>query len=136
VVSQSGNLPTAMFDSLTAPILITSARGAGDSHRQTRCEVIISGDDTVDLADAVARLRERGLTRVLCEGGPTVLDELVAANAVDELCVTMAPQLAGCQPLGRGLPAGINSPIALRLEQALLGPDDYLYLRYARATHS
>lgn len=43
------------------------------------------------MALAVAMLREQGMHRILCEGGPTLLDELVEADAVTELCVTLAP---------------------------------------------
>ncbi|GJF10182.1 hypothetical protein NGTWS1803_16530 [Mycolicibacterium cyprinidarum] len=132
VVSQSGALPDTMFGSPTPPIVITSARGASNLSSETRCQVIISGEDTVDVADAVSQLRGLGLHRVLCEGGPTLLDELVAANQVTELCVTMSPRLAGCQLIGPPIPSGMSSPTHLRLDQILVGQQDYLYLRYTR----
>ncbi|MGE0219017.1 MAG: pyrimidine reductase family protein [Mycolicibacterium sp.] len=131
VVSQSGRLPESMFGPWPPPLLVTSTRGARQN-RERRCDIITSGDDTVDIADAVAQLRARGMHRILCEGGPTLLDELVGADLIDELCVTLAPRLAGCQPLGRAVPTGIPSPAALRLAQVLIGPEDYLYLRYVR----
>ena len=39
-------------------------------------------------------LGRRGLLRVLCEGGPRLFGDLVAADLVDELCLTVAPVLA------------------------------------------
>ena len=39
-------------------------------------------------------LAERGLRRVLCEGGPTLHGELVALDLVDELCLTIAPLMS------------------------------------------
>jgi riboflavin biosynthesis pyrimidine reductase len=131
VVSRSGRLPDSMFGSAAPPLLITCARGSRDV-RERRCDVLVSGEDKVDVADAVAQLRIRGHRRVLCEGGPTLLDGLVDADLVDELCVTMSPRLAGCQPLGHRTPAALTSPRGLGLNQVLLGADDYLYLRYGR----
>jgi riboflavin biosynthesis pyrimidine reductase len=37
--------------------------------------------------------RERGARAILCEGGPTLLRELVAADCVDDLMLTVAPLL-------------------------------------------
>jgi len=38
---------------------------------------------------------QRGLHRVLCEGGPHLFGSLLGADAADELCLTLAPTLAG-----------------------------------------
>ena len=46
----------------------------------------------------VAALQAQGLTRVLCEGGPSLLTTLLAAGVVDELCLTTAPTAAGDGP--------------------------------------
>ena len=63
------------------PILLTSARAAHTEHvAGLPCEVVVCGEDSVNVTDAVAQLRGRGDGRVLCEGGPTLLDELVAAG--------------------------------------------------------
>ena len=40
-------------------------------------------------------LVERGWTRILCEGGPSLLGDLLAAGVVDELCTTTVPLLVG-----------------------------------------
>jgi riboflavin biosynthesis pyrimidine reductase len=53
------------------------------------------GEAQVDLQVAVDVLAERGHERVLCEGGPTLLRALLIAGLVDELCLTIAPLLAG-----------------------------------------
>jgi riboflavin biosynthesis pyrimidine reductase len=47
------------------------------------------------VADAVSALREDGHTRVLSEGGPRVLAELLKAQLLDELFLTLSPVLAG-----------------------------------------
>lgn len=43
------------------------------------------------LAEVVAALRQRGLPRVLCEGGPHLASSLVAEGLVDEICTTTTP---------------------------------------------
>lgn len=131
VVSNSGRLPESLFDSSVRPILVTSARGARESN-ESRCQLLVSGDEVVDVGGAVGQLRADGMDRVLCEGGPTLLDALVGADLVDELCVTLAPRLAGSQPLGRGTPADIAAPAPMRLGRVLVDPDGYLFLTYRR----
>lgn len=53
-----------------------------------------------DLAVVLAMLAARGLHRVLCEGGPSLLADLVAADLLDELCLTTSPVLGGGARLG------------------------------------
>ncbi|HZB51465.1 MAG TPA: pyrimidine reductase family protein [Mycobacteriales bacterium] len=92
-------------------------------------EVLEAGEDTVDLRAAVEALAARGLRRVLCEGGPLLLGGLAAAGGLDELCLTVAPLLAGAGP-GR-ITAGPDHQ-ALRLGlRHVLAEDDMLFLRYA-----
>lgn len=137
VVSETGRLPSSLFDGPQQPILMTSDRAAR-THRLTqdsRWQVMVSGDDSVDLATAVGLLRAEGLPRILCEGGPTVLDQLVGADLVDEICVTIAPLLAGSQPVGHRPQSRRSLPDSLGLEHALLC-DGYMFLRYRRADAS
>ena len=93
---------------------------------------MVAGEDSVDVSRAVAMLREQGMHRILCEGGPTLLDELVEADAVTEICVTLAPKLAASQPVGHRLhPARLPAPVTMSLEHALVC-DGYLFLKYRR----
>ena len=136
VISRSGALPSRLFsDPEQPPIVVTCAQAAaagddpgGGGHRQ----VLVAGEESVDVACAVALLRARGMHHILCEGGPTLLDELVEADAVDEICVTLAPKLAAGQPVGhRPTPSPLSAPVTMRLEHALVC-DDYLYVKYRR----
>ncbi|GAB3584463.1 dihydrofolate reductase family protein [Calidifontibacter terrae] len=52
-----------------------------------------SGSDGV--RRAFDELRKRGYQRVLCEGGPTIAALALAADVVDEVCLTTAPVLVG-----------------------------------------
>src|SRR5688572_7900374 len=68
---------------------------------------------------------------VLCEGGPTVLGELLGESALDELFLTVAPRLAGGggPTAMEGLPLGEMAE--LRLASALEAEGE-LFLRYER----
>lgn len=96
-----------------------------------RADVIDCGDDQVDLFALRAALVERGLNRILCEGGPTLFADLVTADLVDELCLSISPLLAGAGParISAGDPFG-GTPAALRLV-GLLTEADALFCRYA-----
>src|SRR5262249_44613870 len=73
--------------------------------------------------------RERGARTILCEGGPTLLRELVVADCVDDLLVTVAPLLvAGDAPTALSGPA-IDPPAGLALRD-LHRAGDHLFLRY------
>ncbi|OBG30502.1 pyrimidine reductase family protein [Mycobacterium sp. 852002-51057_SCH5723018] len=130
VISRTGALPTRLFGNPDQPpILVTCARSA--AREDPRRRVLVAGEDSVDVTRALALLRAQGMNRVLCEGGPTLLDELVDADAVAEICVTLAPKLAGSQPVGQRKPSRLSIPVAMRLEHALTC-DDYLFLKYRR----
>jgi riboflavin biosynthesis pyrimidine reductase len=71
--------------------------------------VVVAGRDRVEPDRLVPALAERGLRRVLVEGGPTVLGDLAAAGRLDELCLTWSPLVvAGEGPrIAHGPPAGL-----------------------------
>jgi riboflavin biosynthesis pyrimidine reductase len=88
----------------------------------------VSGDDLVALG---ARL---GARLILTEGGPHLLGEVVAADRLDELFLTVAPQLVGRASRERlGLVEGIALPPADARWQDLVSvrrSGDHLFLRY------
>ncbi|MFZ1177107.1 MAG: pyrimidine reductase family protein [Mycobacterium sp.] len=135
VISRTGQLPARLFSNPDQPpILVTCAQGARrhDLSNDQRRQLLVAGEDSVDVARAVALLRAHDMHRILCEGGPTVLAELVEADAVTEICVTLAPKLAASQPVGHRLhPSRLPAPVTMRLEHALVC-DDYLFLKYCR----
>jgi len=58
-------------------------------------DVVYVGDDDaleLDLAEAMRALRERGVTSVFCEGGPTLAGRLIAANLVERALFFIAPR--------------------------------------------
>ena len=81
-------------------IVITHADSPADRRAELSrlVDVIVAGTDAVDLVAARDELSARGLRRVLCEGGPSLFGQAVAAGIVDELCLSVAPRLAGAGP--------------------------------------
>lgn len=133
VVTRSGDLPASLFaESGRRPLLVTTAeRNAARPDLRRCCDVLVAGETTVDIGAAVAGLRAQGLRRILCEGGPTLLDELTGSGLVDELCLTVSPTLAAETPSRRpGAPLTAPAPMALA---HALRVGDYLYLKYRRA---
>jgi riboflavin biosynthesis pyrimidine reductase len=94
-------------------------------------DVVVCGDDDVDLKLARTALEDRGLTRILSEGGPTLFADLARSGVVDELCLSVSPLLAG--PGARRIVAGElwnGDPLPLTLT-SLLEEDGALFCRYA-----
>lgn len=88
-----------------------------------------------ELGEAMTELRERhGVQRVLCEGGPHLARQMLAAGLIDELFLTIAPMLAGGEPAEgealRILAGGeLLPPRELEL-LAVLSSGSELFLRY------
>lgn len=97
------------------PVVVTCVRApVAARERLAGCaDVLVCGDDEVDLPAARDALRERGLERLLCEGGPALLGDVVRAGLLTELCATIAPVLVGA---GDGMTAGgLAAPVELQL---------------------
>lgn len=115
------------------PVVLT--HGAADPERSAAlsavADVVVTGASVVDLALGRAELARRGLLHVLCEGGPHLFGSLLAANLVDELCLTMSALLTG--PGAGRIVAGptIGDPQPMRLAH-LIEADGTLFTRYAR----
>lgn len=69
---------------------------------------------------------------VLCEGGPLLMGQLIAAGLIDELALTVAPHLVsgGAARIAHGPLA--SPPLDMRLDRVLYG-ERSLFLRYLRA---
>ena len=120
-------------DAEQRPIIITAASAALDDRARAAevADVIIAGDNGVDLAQALRALAERGHENVLGEGGPGIAAQLAGADLLDELCLTVSPLLAGGDAK-RILDGGLLRPPP-RLElRHVLESDGYLFLRYLR----
>jgi 5-amino-6-(5-phosphoribosylamino)uracil reductase len=123
-----------LFTEARVPPLVLTLESAPAQRRGALAE---AGGQVVALErltpDVVlAELAQRGLHRVLCEGGPLLFGVLQAADAVDELCLTVAPLLAGgaAGRIARGHEGAHARPMTL---VGALHEDGVLLLRYRRA---
>jgi riboflavin biosynthesis pyrimidine reductase len=117
-------------DARTHVITCAAADPKRRAEAEKVAEVIVAGQDRVEPAAALQALAERGYQTVLCEGGPTWLGELVAADRLDELCLTIAPLMGGDL-----LPVSVTPPGAGLATFELRGAmteDHTLFLRYER----
>lgn len=126
-----------LTDTEVPPLVLTCADAADGARRRLGAAAVVldcsAGDPgRVDMAAALARLAERGLLRVLTEGGPTLLGALIGADLLDEMCLTVAPVLVGGD--GPRVTAG-GAEVLSRMRRAhlLADTDGYLYGRYTRA---
>jgi riboflavin biosynthesis pyrimidine reductase len=129
------DLAGPVFTRATArPLLLTTERAPQGRREEAAgvADVVVAGEESVDLRTAVDALAERGLRRVLSEGGPHVLAQLFAADLVDELCLAVAPVVTAGDDLR--ITAGPSLRIVKHLSLAqVLEKDDYLFLRYGRS---
>jgi riboflavin biosynthesis pyrimidine reductase len=127
---------TPMIVDTQVPPLVLTTEAAPKERRDdlvaAGAEVIVAGAERVDLSTALDALAARGLLRVCCEGGPHLFGELAANGLVDQLCLTIAPLLAGAGAprISEGMPRA--EPLDLRLA-SVLTDDGFLMLRYRRA---
>ncbi len=89
-----------------------------------------AGHGSVDLPDALAQLAGLGAEVVQAEGGPTLNGMLADADLVDELNLTISPQLTG----GAGPRLTVGAPdLAHRMNLAhILEDDGFLFTRWVR----
>lgn len=72
---------------------------------------------------------ERGARAILCEGGPTLLRELVAADCVDDVLLTVSPMLVAGDATTALKGLTLNPPTGLSL-RAIHRADDHIFLHY------
>ena len=121
VVSRTGNIsPEARF--LHGPVILAVPDGVVVP--ETSGEVV----RTVDPAELITALHERGFTRLLCEGGPALLTSLLEADLVDELCLTTSPKAVGEAP---HLLGSVSTPADLRLLSLVHDDPGVLLARWA-----
>jgi riboflavin biosynthesis pyrimidine reductase len=136
VVTGSADLDpgSRLFTDTTVPPLVLTLESAPVDRRKALSaaggEVVVLPRLTPDAL--LAELSARGLNRVLCEGGPVLFGALQAADAVDELCLTLSPVLAAGEAgrIAYGPPG--TPPRAMTLVGALHA-DDTVLLHYRRS---
>ncbi|KZS77922.1 hypothetical protein B4U45_25330 [Mycobacterium persicum] len=140
IVTKSGHLARdlGVFTRTEVPPLVLTTTTVADETRRrlTGLAEVVDCSDTdpakVDEAVLLARLAERGLRRILTEGGPVLLGSFIERGLLDELCLTIAPFVVG--GLARRIATGPGQ-LQTRMRCAHLLTDDagYLYTRYVKA---
>ncbi|SET23424.1 RibD family protein [Oceanicella actignis] len=115
VIDPRGRMPrdAAILADGTAPVLVASAPDAPPPPPPAEALRLPAPGGRFDPRAIVAALAERGLTRLLVEGGADTLAGFLEARAVDMLHILMSPMI-----LGSGKPGFRLSPIE-RLDEAL-----------------
>ncbi len=114
------------------PIVLTTTDAATQLEQRDDvanvADVVVAGDQRVDLATALGVLAHRGARAVLVEGGPGINGELARADLVDELCLTLSPRIVGGE--GPRILAGpvISPPYEPEIRH-VLEEDGFMFLR-------
>ncbi|MHB8657226.1 MAG: dihydrofolate reductase family protein [Solirubrobacteraceae bacterium] len=136
MVSRSGELPLEipLFDEPEARVVVFGPDRIDPSiFRAATAQVTLHAlpSDQLTLTGVMRRLRdEHGVRTLLCEGGPILFGALLRDRLVDELFLTVVPQLAGGgagPTISQGL--GLDDPQPLRLAW-LLERNGSLFARY------
>ena len=135
VVSRSMAIDPGLLAGGDAPTIVVTSEAAAHDHADTLESVPVVAasppDDphVLDLWRAVDGLVAHGYQRLLCEGGPTLLHDLVACHRLDELCLTISSLLVGGDPLRILRGSTLTPPVRLQLRHLLTGEGD-LFCRY------
>ncbi len=111
IIDPACRLPAAhaVFSDREAPTARAIVAGTtGAAAARARGEDVLEVpalDDTLDLADLLRQLRDRGHCRIFVEGGGVTVSSFLEAGLLDRLHITVAPLL-----IGQGRPAVRMSP--------------------------
>lgn len=125
-----------LFASPLVPTIVLTGAGApaerAEAARASGTEVVVAGEGRgVDPARVPQVMAERGLTRLLTEGGPRLLGQFASARVLDEMCLSLAPVVAtGTAPrIMSGPPLAVPERFALG---SILEEEGFLFTSYRR----
>jgi riboflavin biosynthesis pyrimidine reductase len=137
VVTASGEIDAKHPAVVRGALVMTTEKGAKaiGSRLPDTCEVVTVGKGTsVDMREALAELRARGLKVLLTEGGPRLMGHLVDGGLLDEAFLTISPVVAGRQDDTRlGMVEGVELLPKRGVWSTLMSArrhGEYLFLRY------
>jgi riboflavin biosynthesis pyrimidine reductase len=135
LVSRSLDLPweeDTFAESTIRPLVVTAQAcdAAALETARRHADVVVLPGERIAVHDLMRLLADRGLHRVLCEGGPHLLSEIARAGFLDELDLALSPLMTGGGQIVLGDPAA--DPARFRLDQAIAAAD-FLFTRYLRA---
>ena len=126
-------------DFTTPPILLVPHSSWDDQELAQRiatiesagAEVCDAGKGTVQ--DYISVLKDRGFKRVLCEGGPGMIGQLVDIDAIDQMYLTLDPHLSTGVETPMATFQGEHSHRRMQLENVAADHDGTVFLRYSRS---
>jgi riboflavin biosynthesis pyrimidine reductase len=129
IFSRSFDIPwdAPLFEAAEQPVLIYTAVRGETPDVAAPVEVVVL--EPYSSAGALADLRARGVRALLSEGGPTLFRGLLEAGLVDELFLTLSPELVGGEER-RLIPGPPLHPVIELSLQWVLQADGELFLRY------
>jgi riboflavin biosynthesis pyrimidine reductase len=108
LVTESGDIPSGLSIDTTWVVTTDSARARATLGPTWHSRIFVAGERHLDPRAIVSQLTSVGLSRVLCEGGPSIADAFFASDVVDDYCLTTSTV--------RG---GDNSPLAPAVPRAM-----------------
>ena len=132
IVSGSLELPWQLpmwAESAHRPLVITNSSAAPERMDRAGDHAELVVLDEVTPRAIVKALVVRGLRRIVCEGGPRLLNDFVRSEAIDELDITISPTMAG----SAGSPPTplLPSPVLFRLT-SVMAQESFLMARYLK----
>jgi riboflavin biosynthesis pyrimidine reductase len=148
IVTASGKIDFELpvFQTREVQVLVaTTRRGAGQMAQQSSPPpnvqvVLVAEEGTLSAAAVLATVCDaRPSDLILTEGGPRLIGDFLAERCLDELFLTLAPQVAGRDEMTErpGLVSGKNFAPASPLWGKLMSvkrAESHLFLRYAFPT--
>lgn len=122
-------------DSTMRPLVITGSGHDAERAASARehCDLVATEEERPTAATLLQILEDRGLRHVVCEGGPTLLESLVAADLLDEADITVSPTFAGTAETPRT--PGLASVAGFELAH-VLHAESFLMCRYLRTART
>ncbi len=139
IISRSARLDpiiAAPADGPGGPVMIITTAGKAfdelERLRSAGIQLVEMDAAELDLGLVVDQLAGAGLARLLCEGGPGLHRDLIAAGLLDELLLTVSPVVVGGQGLRSTSGAAIDPTADFDLRFALYADDGTLFTAYER----
>jgi riboflavin biosynthesis pyrimidine reductase len=133
IVSRTLDLPwqePLFHESAQQPIVLTGVHDSSSGAlKRAQAHADVQQIPDLEARTILGALHARGLSRIVCEGGPTLMTQMAAANLIDEYDIALAPILAGD---GHGI---IDGPLTgiTRLHLAQVITDEgFVFTKYVR----